>query len=226
MSDNFNPRLFLGNFDRSPQSKPVLGHFPGRRILAEECEVVTISAIRQSFGKKMLIALIRRCAPLELPLPGGPELVFLTWDAHRLPGPIKRKSMLEDHTARLWLLCPSCKRKVRKLFYLFFDASRGSRSDVLCRLCHGFSYQSSNCGSSTWYRTVARPMKSLLKKKTKLLAMAPTPQRTRKLQAIDAELERFRTQSRSRCRRRFRKHCSSSDRRPYRDVGLIEKYFG
>src|ERR1019366_10055939 len=95
MSDNFNLRLFLGNFDRSPQSKPVLGHFPGRRVLVEECECVTISAIRQCFGKKALIDLIRRAKPLELPLPGGPASVFLTWDSHHLPGRIARRSMLE-----------------------------------------------------------------------------------------------------------------------------------
>src|ERR1700692_2870152 len=98
MSDNFHPRLFLGNFDRSPQAKPILGHFQGRRPLVEECEVVWIGAIRHCFGKKALIDLIRRRAPLELPLPGGPEQIFLTWDSHHLPGPIARKPMLEDRT--------------------------------------------------------------------------------------------------------------------------------
>src|ERR1700688_159710 len=103
MSDNFNARLFSANFNRSPQTRPVLGRFAGRHPLIEECECVTIGAIQKCFGKKALIDLIRRRAPLELPLPGGPEQIFLTWDAHYMPGAIIRKSMLEDRTARLWL---------------------------------------------------------------------------------------------------------------------------
>ena len=83
MSDNSHLRLFLGNFDRSPKAKPILGHFQGKRPLAEECEVVKIGAIRRHFGKKVLIDLIRHRTPLELPLLGGSENVFLTWDSHR-----------------------------------------------------------------------------------------------------------------------------------------------
>jgi hypothetical protein len=225
MSDNFNPRLFLGNFDRSPQRKPVLGLFPGKRLLAEGFEVVLVSAVRQRFGKKALIDLIRRSAPLELPLPGGPVQVFLTWDAHRLPGPIRRKSILEDRTARLWLVCPACKRRVAKLFYMLWDASRGSRSNVMCRLCHGLTYQSTNCGSNEWYRMIARPMKRLLRQKAKLLSLRPSPRRDRLLQSVESDLDLIRGRSASRNRRHKRKHGSSSDRRPYRDLNLIERYY-
>jgi hypothetical protein len=225
MSDNFDPRLFLGNFNRSPQAKPILGHFQGRRPLAEELEVVTIGAIRQCFGKKTLIDLIRRRAPLELPLPGGTAQVYLTWDSHHMPGPIDRKSMLEDKTARVWMLCPGCRRRVAKLFYTLWDASRGSRSELLCRTCNGLTYQSMNSGGTKWYRAVVRPLKRLLKQKAKLMAMAPRPQRTRELQAIDAELQRIRGVKGPGKKHRNPKHRSSSDRRPYRDVTLVEKYF-
>src|SRR3977135_2878210 len=81
MSDDFHKRFFLGEFNRSPQGKPVLGHFQGKRPLAEEFEVVWIGAIRRCFGKKALIELIRRAKPLELPLPGGPAQIYLTWDS-------------------------------------------------------------------------------------------------------------------------------------------------
>jgi len=225
MSDNSHSRLFLGDFDRSPQARPILGHFQGKRPLAEECEVVTISAIRRHFGKKTLIDLIRRRTPLELPLPGGSESVYLTWDAHHLPGPIVRNSMLEDRTARLWLLCPSCKRRVAKLFYKLWDAGRGSRSELLCRLCTGLTYQSVNCGGNKWYRKVARPLKRLLQKKTKLLTLKPSPRRNRLLQIVENNLDYIRGRSRPRNRRSTRKHGSSRDRRTYRDVALIEKCF-
>jgi hypothetical protein len=225
ISDNFHSRLFLGDFERSRQAKPVLGHFQGKRPLVEECEVVTIGAIRRCFGKKALIELIRRRAPLELPLPGGSEHVFLTWDSHYMPGPIARKSMLENRTARVWMLCPCCRRRVAKLFYMLWDASRGSRSAPLCRSCNGLTYQSMNSGGNKWFRAIARPLKSLLKQRMKLMAMAPTPQRADKLQAIEAGLERIRASGRPRNRRYKQKRGLSSDRRPYRDVTLIEKYF-
>jgi hypothetical protein len=193
--------------------------------LAEECEVVTIGAIRQCYGKKKVIDLIRRRTPLELPLPGGPAQVYLTWDSHYLPGPIVRKSMLEDRTARLWLVCPGCRRRVAKLFYMLWDASRGSRSELLCRLCNGLTYQSSNCGSNQWYHTVARPLKCLLQQREKLLSLKPSPRRNRMLQVVEINLDLVRDRSGPRNNRPKRKHPSSSDRRPSRDVTLIEKYF-
>ena len=178
----------------------------GRRPLVEECEVVTIGAIRQRFGKNSLIALIRRRTPLELPLPAGSATVFLTWDSHHLPGPIARKSMLEDSSARLWLFCPRCMRRVRKLFYMLFDAARGSRSDLLCRTCNGLTYQSVNCGSNMWYHTVARPMKRLLQRKTKLLSLKPSRKRDELLQAVESNLDYLRGRSGPRNNRHKRKH--------------------
>jgi hypothetical protein len=225
MSDNFHPRLFLGDFNRSPQAKPILGHFQGKRPLAEEFEVVLIGAIRRCFGKKALIDLIRRHAPLELPLPGGSANVNLTYDLHHLPGPIVRKSMLEDRTARLWLVCPGCHRRVQKLFYMLWDATRGSRSELLCRLCNGLTYQASNCGGNKWYRTVGRPLKHLLQQREKLLCLKPSPRRNRMLQVVEINLDLVRGRSGPRNRCHKRKHPSSSDRRPSRDVTLIEKYF-
>ncbi len=225
MADGPHSRLLFANFDRSPQARPVLGKFPGKRPLVEECECVTIGAIRRHFGKKALIDLIRRRAPLELPLPGGSAHVFLTWDSHRLPGPIVRKSMLEDRTARLWLVCPGCRRRGAKLFYMLWDAAGGNRSDLLCRLCNGLTYQSLNCGGNEWYRSVARPMKRLLRQKTKLLSLKPSRKRDQLLQAVESNLDYIRSQSDLRNRRRVQKRGSSRDRRPYRDVALIEKFF-
>ena len=225
MYDNFHSRLFLGDFNRSPQVKPVLGHFQGKRPLAEEFEIVLIGAIRRCFGKKALIELIRRRAPLELPLPGGSAHVYLTWDSHYMPGPIVRKSMLEDRTGRLWLVCPGCHRRVRKLFYMLWDASQGSRSELLCRLCNGLVYMSENCGSNEWYRTVARPLKRLLGQRAKLLSLKPSARRDRMLQVVEINLGLVRDHSGPENRPFKRKHGSSSDRRPSRDINAIEKHY-
>ena len=225
MYDNFHSRLFFGDFNRSLQSKPVLGHFQGKRPLAEEFEVVLIGAIRRCFGKKALIELIRRRAPLELPLPGGSAQVYLTWDSHHLPGRIACKSILEDRMARLWLVCPGCRRRVAKLFYMLWDAARGSRSELLCRLCNSLTYQVSNCGSNKWYRTIARPLKHLLQQKQRLLSLKPSSQRDRLLQAIESNLDSIRHRTVVKNRRHKRKQGTSSDRRPSRDINAIEKHY-
>jgi len=225
MSDIFQMRSILGNPSATRGERPVRYAFPGRRWLVEECESIWISSLRSHFGKKHLIAHIRQCKPLELPVPGGSEKVWLTWEPHRLPGPTRRMSSLEDGTARLWLVCPCCRRKVAKLHYRLFDASRGNRSELLCRQCHGLVYQSENCGSNLWFRAIARPLKRLLRQRLKLIAMVPTPQQTEKLQAIEAEIKRIRDRCRPAKGCPKRKRSSSSDRRPSRDVTLIEKYF-
>jgi hypothetical protein len=225
MSDIFRTRSVLGNPCSKRQEGPIRYAFAGKRWLVEECESIWISSLKSLFGKKHLIALIRQSKPLELPIPGGTEKVWLTWEPHRLPGPIKRMSSLADGTARLWLVCQWCRRKVAKLHYRLFDVSRGNRSEVACRSCHGLVYLSENCGGNKWYRAVARPMKLLLQEKTKLLSLKPFAQRDRMLQVVEFKLDLVRGRSGPRNNRPKPKHPSSSDRRPSRDVTLIEKYF-
>jgi hypothetical protein len=225
MSDISQIRSFSGNNGPTQGCKPARYAFAGKHRLVEECECVWISALQHSFGKKHLINLIRQANPLDLPIPGGSEKVWLTWERHRLPGPTKRMSSLEDGTARLWLVCPCCRRKAAKLYYKLFDVSRGNRSEVLCRSCHGLVYQSENCSGNQWFRNFARPMKRLLMRKANLMALAPKPQRTGELQAIEAEINRIRDRCRPPRGCPKRKRSPSIDRRPYRDVTLIEKYF-
>jgi hypothetical protein len=225
MADIFQLRPILGNPSATRGERPVRYAFAGKRWLVEECESIWISSLKSYFGKKHLIALIRQAKPIELPVQGGSEKVWLTWEPHRLPGPTKRMSSLEEGTARLWLVCPWCRRKVAKLYYRLFDASRGNRSEVACRACHGLVYQSENCGGNAWYRTVARPMKRLFQDRSKLQSLKPSSRRNLLLQAVVCNLDLIRGRHGPGNSRHKRKRGSSSDRRPYRDVTVIEKYF-
>ncbi len=127
----------------------------GKRRLVEECEAIWIYAVQRAFGKKVLMAAIRQARSFRLPVPGGYFDVSPVDEPHRLPGKDGRWSSLEVGTARRWLICPECRRKVAKLYYYLAPDSL-ARSDLLCRHCHGLTYQSVNCGGNRWYREVAR----------------------------------------------------------------------
>ena len=79
-------------------------HFPGKRRLAEECECISVFALRRYFGKKALLRTIQDSKPLLVPVSGGQFEVSFTYETHRLPG--GNYASLEGGTARLWLICP------------------------------------------------------------------------------------------------------------------------
>lgn len=81
-------------------------HFPGKRRLVEECECVSVFAVRREFGKKALLRTIRESKPLVLPVSGGQFELWFTYEAHRMPN--GNYACLENGTARLRLICPGC----------------------------------------------------------------------------------------------------------------------
>ena len=58
-------------------------------------------------------------------------------------------------------------------------------------------------------------------REAKFLSLNPSPRRNLLLQAVERNLDYIRVRSGPRNNRRKRKHLSSSDRRPYRDINLI-----
>lgn len=223
MSDNFANRLFFGNFvglrEPSEQSQ--------RKRLVEECETVTIHGVQKAFGKKALIAAILDCRPLRVPIPGGHFDVWLIEEPHRLPGRSERWASLEAGTSRLWLFCLGCRRKVAKLFYYYLAPGSSARSGLLCRLCHGLTYQSVNCGGNRWYREVARPMKRLLREKQKLLAWRDIRRASARVAQIDDQIKALRRRVKIPSKRGPQDPLSRlavrKRRRPYRNLTLLEQ---
>lgn len=226
MSDNSKSRPFLGNFGSPWEELERLYRHPGKRRLVEECEAVSVYAVQRAFGKKALIAAIRQARPFRLPVPGGYFDIWLVDEPHRMPGKQERWSSLEEGTVRLWLICPACRRKVAKLYCYHLAPGSLARSDLLCRQCHGLTYQSSNCGGNRWYREVARPMKRLLREKRKLLAGRNGPRIAARLALVENQILTLRQKLKSRTQRRAQNMGygpAVRERRPYRDLALLDQ---
>jgi len=225
MSDKVGMRPILGNFQSPWKERDGLNRPPGKRRLVEECDAISVYAVQRAFGKKVLIAAIRQARPFRLPAPGGYFDIWLVDEPHRLPGRRERWSSLEEGTARLWLLCSGCRRKVAKLFYYRLAPGSWARSDLLCRHCHGLTYQSANCGGNRWYREVARPMKRLLREKHKLLARRPGPRLAARLAQIENEMRTLRQKVKPQPQRRAQNLCQRlvvRERRVYRNLALVD----
>ena len=220
MSDIFEIRPIVGNFGNRESERKSQSPFPGKRRLVEECEKISIYAVQRAFGKKALLEAVRQARTFRVPVFGGYFDLDLTYEAHRLPGRYEQWATLEDGTARLWLVCPSCLRKVQKLYYFHYPGTV-ERSPLLCRLCHGLVYQCSNCGGNRWYKQVARPFKALLKERDRLLARRDSSRVRARLLLIEAEIEALKKQVRPKTKR-IRSDWWKSQRRPYRNIGLLE----
>ena len=222
MSYNIGIRPFPGNLDNDVAGRDRQTHFLGKRRLVEECEKISIYAVQRAFGKKALLEAIRQARPFRLPVLGGYFDIDLTYEAHRLPGRLERYASLEDGTARLWLVCPSCWGKIAKLYYFYFFPSL-ERSSLLCRRCHRLTYLCSNCGGNRWYKEIARPIKKLLTEKERFLARRPRPSVQARLAQLDEQAQRLKHRLKPKSQRqRKRSRAVTSKRRPYRDYSLIE----
>jgi hypothetical protein len=224
MSDNFKIRSLSGNFQSQWEEPWREIRRMGKRRLVEECVEVSISVVRKAFGKSVLMAAIRQARPVRLSVLGGSFDVWLIDQPHQLPG--RRWSSLETRDCRLWLQCWGCQRVVGKLYYFYFASDSLALSDVRCRKCHGLVYLSQNCGGNRWYEEIARPLKRILLEKNKLLAKQSTPRIATRLARIEDEIRLLREMAKPKTGRRKRNPRSmSSDaqRRPYRDVALLER---
>jgi hypothetical protein len=198
--------------------------FPGKRRLAEECESVSVYALRRFLGKKAILSSIRAAKPLRLDVSGGFFEVWFTFDAHHMPGKNARYASLEDGTVRLWLVCPGCRRPVAKLFYFCVNPGFHGLSELLCRKCHGLTYQSVNCGGNAWYKEQIRPLKRLLRERERISNWAETARKERLLAQIEEKIVAFRSE----CDQRRSPNCVSLKRRsqelrrrPYRDLSFF-----
>jgi hypothetical protein len=198
--------------------------FPGKRRLVEECEAVSVYALRRFLGKRAILSSIRAAKPLRLDVAGGFFDVWFTYEAHQMPGKNARYASLEDGTVRVWLVCPGCRKPAAKLFYFCISPGFPGLSELLCRHCHALRYQSTNCGGNIWYRQTVRPLKRLLHSKERILRRNASARRDRLLAQIEQKIAVFRSE----CDQRRSPNCVSLKRRsqelrrrPYRDLSFF-----
>ena len=209
-----DPRMFFGQSD------------PRRtKRLVEECFAIGIGAIQRRFGKEVLLQAIRQCEPIRIPVPYNPPFqVWLTYDTHPLVGKREKWSSLEGGTARIWFVCPGCRKQVAKLFYYVFPGSTLA-SDLLCRRCNNLTYQSVNCGGNRWWQEVVPPMKRLLREKERLLGKRYSPLVQTRLIQLDGQIRILRKQVKPKTqdrKRRLSYRPESRQRRRYRDLSLLD----
>ncbi|MCI0724348.1 MAG: hypothetical protein L0338_36095 [Acidobacteria bacterium] len=222
MSDILRIRPFAGNLDEGAggRERTDAAPFLGKRRLVEECEVISVWVVQRAFAKKVLIASIREARPFQLPVPGGYFDVWFTDEPHRLPGRVERWSSLEDGNARLWLICPRCRRKRAMLFYFVLEGST-RLSDLWCEECHRLSHLSTNSAGRKWYVEVGRPIRKLLRQRDRLEGLKKTPRVQARLARIDAQLQLLlnRLKPKTSARRRILR--TLGGKRTYKDVTLL-----
>jgi hypothetical protein len=229
VSDKFSHRPFSGNFQSDWEHPTRQIGYRGPRRLVEECTAISIRDVRRAFGKKLMIAAIRQARPLRLAVLGGNFDIWPTDEPHRLPCRPERWSSLEHGNCRLWLICTGCKRKVGKLYYYYRAPNSMALSELVCRPCHGLVYQAQNCGGNKWYRQVARPLKRLLRKRAELLAKPHTPRIEAHFAQIESAISILRGKLQPKTQRRregLSSSIRSSQRRPYRNLALLDPTIG
>lgn len=224
MSDRITARSVSGKFESAAQNALAVPGFPGKRRLAQECEVVSVYALQRFLGKRAILTSIRAAKPLRLDVSGGFFELWFTYEAHHMPGKNARYASLEDGTVRLWLICAGCKRPVAKLFYFYLNRRFFDLSELLCRHCHRLTYQSANCGKNTWYKEKVRPLKRLLRTRDRISNWAGTARRDRLLAQIERKISAFRSEFDQRALQNricLRRRSEELRRRPYKDLSLF-----
>ncbi len=217
-------RSTSGNFGSEAQNALAATGFPGKRRLVEECEALSVYALQQFLGKKAILSSIKVAKALRLDVSGGSFDLWFTYESHRLPGKYSGYASLEDGTARVWLICPGCRKPAAKLFYFRLNPGVLDLSELLCRHCHGLTYQSVNCGHNFWYKEKVRPLKRLLRARDRISNWARTARRDSFLAIIDQKIAAFRSEFDQRTlRNRIALKWRSGElrRRPYKDLSLF-----
>lgn len=194
------------------------------RPLVEECICISLADIRQLFGRLELLRAAQNARPVKFQIQGNPFSVYLLAEPHRVPNWNRQAS--DKEVMRLWLVCFSCRRKVRKLFT--YPKFPGSSTLIMpsCRHCLGLTYQSQNCSSNKWWKEIAVPLKRLIRRRERLLASKPNAKVKAQVDLLDQSIALLRQRATPKKRTKSRNTDFYSDpayrvRRRYRDISLL-----
>lgn len=195
--------------------------FPTR--LVEETPSISIKELQRIQGREKLLAAVRNAHPVQSWINATCYSTYLTYDIHFLPGKQSRWSEIETGDVRLYLSCPRCRRRVRKLYCVPGYQTSGNLSDIACRRCHGLRYKSQHSGSRQWWKNIVVPIKRLLRRQEKILSRNPTSRRLAELEGINQSILVLRNRRRSSLRHKG----STADllkvpgRRSYKDIDFL-----
>jgi hypothetical protein len=220
VSDNRGFRFNLGDLtqrrhmDRRTDGN--ISRYTFRRPLIEETLSVDTRGLRQIHGREKLLRAADDGRPITVQLGGHSFQVFLTWEPHQLPGHVRRWSDVSQGNARIYLLCDSCRRKVR-ILYKSPLSPVSNLSTLGCRRCLHLVYACENSGKTKWWGEIVRPLRHLYRRREKLLARKRTHKVTEELYRIEELI--FVYTKRAEPKRKTRH--TSGIRRPYKNVSRI-----
>jgi hypothetical protein len=220
MSDRNEKRSTWGNLNRQPrlerQGDANISRYPSRRPLVEEALSVNTQDLRRIHGREKLLRAADEGNPISVQLGGNAFQVFLTWDAHRLPGRACRWSDVSQGNARIWLVCDSCRRKVRILYKSPLSPASGL-PPLGCRRCLYLVYASENSCKTIWWKRIVKPIRRLCRRRKILF----TRKRTRRVIEELNQIEGLIFIYIQRARKKPIPPKNRSRKRLYKDVDLI-----
>jgi hypothetical protein len=161
-------------------------YLPIPRPLVEETISIRLCELRIVFGRKALERAAESAQPVQVHLAGNVFPIHILSESHQIPN--RRGVYMKREARRLWICCIGCHRRSLKLYtYPKFPGSNLLYMP-LCRSCHGLTYMSRNCSGNRWWREIVRPLKQLLRRRVRLLAMKPTPKVRAELEEADRQI--------------------------------------
>jgi hypothetical protein len=210
-------KLFSGNFEEPWHLDRDKGEdvfpYPCQKRLVEECMEFTLLDLRRIYKRKELLLLAENGYPAEFQLEGKKFFLYLTVEY------LSRSMHFQVVTEirRVWMLCPICFRRIRKVYTYPHE---NGLADIKCRLCHGLKHQSSNCTGNRWWRNYALPLKRLLNRRKKLL-LKDTPRVMAQLQEADQFIWMLRERAVYKRNIRMTVSKRTNRKRPYRDLSIV-----
>jgi hypothetical protein len=222
MSDKSENQFYTGNF-AEPLSLP--GHggrnfalYPSRRRLVEECSVFTLADLRSIYKRRDLLRLADTYQPATFRLGGHRFSLHLI--AEILPRP-KNNRQTGDETIRIWMTCPACFQRIRKVYTFLIDQRSCSYADLKCRQCHGLTYLSKNCCGNLWWRGLAMPLKRALRRRQRLL-LQHSARSKEQLENVEEFIWILRERATMKKRPYQGIPQNAHRKRPYRDLSLVQ----
>jgi hypothetical protein len=222
MSDNLNEKFATGNFAGSPRLQGRMDKYftsyPVKRRLAEECSAFSMADLRKIYKRKELLRLADEYQPAKFRLEGQRFSLYVIGEILPLP---KRSRRTQNDTIRIWLMCPACFRRIRKVYTFPLAPGSPILAELKCYHCHQLTYKSKNSSGNLWWANFAMPLKRLLRHRQRLLS-GRSLRSIAKLEKIDQSIWLLRERAATRKRSSRGISHNARRKRPYRDLSLIQ----
>jgi hypothetical protein len=222
MSDRFENQFSTGNNSKGLHPLGRMGgnisQYPARRRLIEECIPFATADLREIYKRMDLLMLANSYRPAVFRLEGHRFSLHLI--AETIPRP-RNNRHTGDETTRIWLICPVCFQRVRKVYTFYLEPGSSTLADLKCCQCHGLTYQSKNCSGNRWWSDLAMPLKKMLRRRRQLFHRQ-SRRSIEQLEKVEQYIWILRKRAEVRSRSSREIPYNDCRKRKYRDLSLIQ----